>query len=311
MFDEVINSSDVTLVVNDASLKPDQSVCKFNQTGFCKFGQTCCKMHVNKLCSTPNCDKHMCINRHPNLCRYFSQNGHCKRGQKCAYSHTKSETFVKVEETEKKITLLKSEIESLKANILKSENHLLRAAVEDLRKTVTSNCKHIEDLKEEILNMQQKFSANLKYSCDKCGKTFVSNKNLNIHVNKYHNEEVPKESHHNDILLTENDLKCEYWLCRFKDETSIALEQHIQIKHQIDEAYSYPPSAEWITCGDCGDDFSLDDHFARHSYEDHKYSYTCDHCHKHLPGEDNLFCIHIKQCSVPCDGDPDCPCIGL
>ena len=27
------------------------------------------------------------------------------------------------------------------------------------------------------MNMQQKFSANLKYSCDKCGKTFVSNKN--------------------------------------------------------------------------------------------------------------------------------------
>ena len=126
-------------------------------------------MHLNKLCSTPNCDKHMCINRHPNLCRYFSQNGHCKRGQKCAYSHTKSETFVKVEETEKKITLLKSEIESLKANI---------AAVEDLRKTVTSNCKHIEDLKEEILNMQLKFSANLKYSCD---KTFVSITNLYTH----------------------------------------------------------------------------------------------------------------------------------
>ena len=115
----------------------------------------------------------MCINRHPKLCRYFSQNGHCKRGQKCAYSHTKSDTFVKVEETEKKITLLKSEIESLKANILKRENHLLRAAVEDLRKTVTSNCKNIADLKEEIMNMQQKFSANLKYSCDKYGKTFV------------------------------------------------------------------------------------------------------------------------------------------
>ena len=66
---------------------------------------------------------------------------------------------------------------SLKANICKSENYLLKAAVEDLRETVWSNSDHFEEWKEKTMNMQQKFSAILKYSCDKCGKTFVSNKN--------------------------------------------------------------------------------------------------------------------------------------
>ena len=137
MFNGVINSSDVTLVVNDGSLKQDQSVCQFNQTGVCKFGQNCCKMHVNQMCNKANCDKHMCINRHPKLCRYLSQNGHCKRGQKCAYSHMKSDTYVKVEEAENEVNILRSEIKSLKANIMKTENHLLRAAVQDLKEIVT------------------------------------------------------------------------------------------------------------------------------------------------------------------------------
>ena len=287
MFDEVINSSDVTLVVNDGSLKPDQSVCKFNQTGFCKFGQTCCKMHVNEMCNTPNCDKHMCFNRHPKMCKYFSQNGHCKRGQICAYSHIKSDTYVKVEETEKEVNLLKSDIELLKANILKSENHLLRDAVQNLKEIVTSNSNHIEGLKEEIRNMNNKFIANLKYSCDKCGKIFVSNKNLNIHMNKYHQEvminylqdqslvlspcsethSLSPKSHHSSLppatiplslpqpplqspvlfLHIPGKFKCEY--CSKTFEVGYMLEEHMIVNH-IDQ--------ENVTeCYSCDEEFNV------------------------------------------------------
>ena len=107
MIDET-NSSGVTLVVNDDSIVPAQSVCKFYQNGFCKFSQACCKIYVNQLCTTPNCNKQVCSKRHPKLCRYFSQNGHCKRGQKCAYKHLKSETCVKVEEIETEVNVLKT-----------------------------------------------------------------------------------------------------------------------------------------------------------------------------------------------------------
>ena len=57
-----------------------------------------------------------------------------------------------------------------------------------------------------------------------------------------------------------------------------------------------------ITRGNCGNEFSfsLDDHFTKHAYHEHKYSYTCDHCRTHFPGEYILFCIHIKQCPVLC-----------
>ena len=58
-----------------------------------------------------------------------------------------------------------------------------------------------------------------------------------------------------------------------KADTSNDIDQHIQIKHKLDESFSYPTSEEWIKCGDCADElsFCLDDHFAIHAYHEHKY----------------------------------------
>ena len=55
-----------------------QPVCKFNQTGFCKYGENGTKMHVNKLCSTLNCNKHISKNRHPKQCKYFLLSERCR-----------------------------------------------------------------------------------------------------------------------------------------------------------------------------------------------------------------------------------------
>ena len=86
------------------------------------------------------------------------------------------------------------------------------------------------------------------------------------------------------------------------------MEVHTEEKHKADESYRYPDSTEVIECPDCDLEFYLNNKFAMHTYLEHKYTYTCDHCKRHLPGEDNLFCLHVKQCHVPCSGDPDCPC---
>ena len=87
MSGEVTNTSDVIIQGEGEMTKPLQSVCKFNQNGFCKFGQSCKIMHINIICSNSNCKKHMRNFRHPRACRYFAQKGHCKRGSACAYSH--------------------------------------------------------------------------------------------------------------------------------------------------------------------------------------------------------------------------------
>ena len=147
-------------------------------------------MHNNLLCNNSNCDRKTCTKRHPKPCRFFLENGQCKRGTSCAYSHVKSETVVKLEETQDEVNSLKSEIEMLKTNILKCENELLKAAIEDLHKIVVSNTKHIDALNEQVANMQR------MYNCEECGKIFKSISTLETHMKKYHMEEIVRESDH-------------------------------------------------------------------------------------------------------------------
>ena len=146
MLDNISNTTVVTIASKDGCSKPVQYVCKFNQNGFCKFGQSCKMMHIDTLCNTTKCNKHMCNLRHPRACKYFSQNGHCKRALACAYSHQKSGMYVKVDDIKSEVDMLKAEIDQMKTNILKTENILLRTAIADLQKTVWTNTKHIEAL---------------------------------------------------------------------------------------------------------------------------------------------------------------------
>ena len=116
MVEDFTNTSDVTIASEVGGYKTLPTVCNFNQKGFCKFGQTCCNVHIDTTCKVTNCDIAL---RHPKTCKYFSQKRHCKRGLFGAYSHNKSDKFVKVEDIESEVNLLMSEIKTLKHNILK------------------------------------------------------------------------------------------------------------------------------------------------------------------------------------------------
>ena len=60
--------------------------CKFNDSGYCKFGSHCRKRHFVKICPNLNCETSDCQARHPKPCKYEKN---CKFfGQViCAYSH--------------------------------------------------------------------------------------------------------------------------------------------------------------------------------------------------------------------------------
>ena len=85
------------------------------------------------------------------------------------------------------------------------------------------------------------------------------------------------------------------------------MEIHEEEKHKVDESYRYPDSTEVIESPDFDSDFYLDHNFAMHTYLEHNYTYTCDHYKRHLPVEDNLFCLHIKQCHVHAVGTLTAP----
>ena len=70
--------------------------------------------------------------------------------------------------------------------------------------------------------------------------------------------------------------------------------QHINVKHAVDESFVYPNSSEELECPECGKSFLADHNYACHAYEEHFYGFDCFHCHKHFPGDDLMYCIHMK-----------------
>ena len=86
------------------------------------------------------------------------------------------------------------------------------------------------------------------------------------------------------------------------------MKRHVTMKHKIEKGFVYPASTESEECEGCGQVFQIDHSYAMHLYEAHKLSFDCVHCHKHYPGDDMFFSIHVKSCTFPCDGNPRCAC---
>ena len=61
-------------------------LCLFNKFGYCKFGETCRKHHINQKCDESSCEINPCKKRHPQVCRYFQKYGRCKFSP-CAFKH--------------------------------------------------------------------------------------------------------------------------------------------------------------------------------------------------------------------------------
>ena len=104
-------------------------VCKYYQTGYCKFGENCRNLHIDDICSSnPNCEDKSCSKRHPRKCKYYCIYGHCKFGSKCAYLH-----FSLLDELASDLYSLKQEVEKLRESsdtiIKKSEDHQIKIDV--------------------------------------------------------------------------------------------------------------------------------------------------------------------------------------
>ena len=82
--------------------------------------------------------------------------------------------------------------------------------------------------------------------------------------------------------------------------------QHILKTHTVDD--SFVSSADEEECPHCGQSFFTDHKFALHLYTEQFISFDCEHCGKHLPGDDPYLDLHMKMCETPCSGDPHCPC---
>ena len=148
----------------------EETICKHNQYGFCKFADKCRYHHIQGICTSPQCELSNCTLRHPKKCRYFHNYNNCKFGDHCAYDHTLQSNG---KETNKEKDILKV-IQDLKDEIdsLKEKNNKLEERINDLE----------DDTVSEELRCQ-----NLKYKCDECHFRCRSSHDLKIHIGKTHN----------------------------------------------------------------------------------------------------------------------------
>ena len=278
--------------------------CKHFQTGFCKFKEHCRKQHIKEVCPYSQCKSEFCMKRHPRICNYFNTHNTCKFGEDCAYKH--------------KVTNESTNINKLEAKLNTLEN------------TVKAMAEKIEVLEDKLNTKNKESISSPKIQCEHCTyqassttvmKRHITTKHIQIdkpevlreldsqkplHLNHPTGERAEKAGTSKEV--EEVELKCKYKRCDFISNTNSELKTHIKKKHSIDESFKYPNSTNEVECIECDDYFLEDDNFALHCYYEHLYSYDCEHCHKHLPGESLMHEIHLKMCQAPCGGHPLCPC---
>jgi hypothetical protein len=144
------DSSDVTLA------------CKFHQSGHCKFGDKCRKLHTKNTCSEINCSNSTCSARHPKPCLYFTKFGACKFGTKCSYLHCDLPS----NNTENKIAELKASLDSVITALENKE-------------------KEINLLEQRISSLESSKSEEV-FSCDHCDFKTFSSSGLKSHTTTKH-----------------------------------------------------------------------------------------------------------------------------
>ena len=102
-----------------------ETICKFNQSGFCKFQSHCRKQHVMEVCTNTQCSMVTCLYRHPRVCRYFNNFGRSKFDGSCAYLHKRNDKLSEFkEEQEKEIEKLRKDVEELQKQVIELRNTL-------------------------------------------------------------------------------------------------------------------------------------------------------------------------------------------
>ena len=122
-------------------------VCKYYNTGYCKYANRCKFKHPKTNCPKASCSNKSCQNRHPKPCRYKDQ---CRRKTSCLYRHSKEEkdSKVEIEELTKKVGCLKIEVDLLQEEITKKKE-VIMATEESTRKDIEKLIRKVEKLENE------------------------------------------------------------------------------------------------------------------------------------------------------------------
>jgi hypothetical protein len=218
----------------------DIALCVNNKFGYCKFGQTCKKKHVNQICDRTSCRTYNCEKRHPKKCLWYERFNRCKFSN-CAYMHVKD-----IDQTE-----LKEKIEKLDNKINEKEDEIRQQIIKieqiELKlNNVEKHDKQVIDLESKVRNLE-KFVVRLEEKIE-----FVHN--FDPGDGFVYNEQ--KDYSEFDKLIRTKSLETICDQCEYKGRNIARVEKHKEVKHHH-------------VCEPCGTYHNSDAAFANHNRRTH------------------------------------------
>ena len=178
------------------------TICKFDQSGFCKFKHLCKKEHVNEICENHSeCKNEVCTKRHPKICRHFNKNGSCRHSDQCAYVHTVKQSDAQQKLYEILATALatqiketadkRNEVIELKLKVQHLENYIQTNKVSPEEKEALEgfekDLKTTENIFEhDELDQNDTSEVEELYDCSECNYSCKKNITLMKHMNTKH-----------------------------------------------------------------------------------------------------------------------------
>ena len=234
-----------------------EDLCRYNQTGFCKFKKECTKRHEDQICQIePQCTDKSCSKRHPKTCRNFSQKGECRHNEKCAYSHKQQENvqlkfneimLFLISRNQQDIVALKEEVKNMQNlvenmvdyNKNKEQNVESSKDVENKEKDTNldqtkSNHVDVKDTEEDYGEKSNDLHVNKTqtvFKCEECQFECEKQITLNKHRNTKHTQDNSKKSERVNKAASNNDkFHCDE--CSYSCSTKKSLKKHMSQKHE-------------------------------------------------------------------------------
>ena len=201
-------------------------VCKYNQTGFCKYKDQCKKIHDYQKCENPtSCKRKECSKRHPKPCKHYIKEEGCRFKEDCAYSHE-----------DVHLTSQRDINNALSVVVTKhnSEMKVIQEEVKELKSTIESMKERLSVLEKEAQQVRENKRAEVQTECqDKSEPTIelVINDNNSLHDEP---ENIPLEetnsSNGKGTKKGNKWLYCEF--CSYKCKSDNVLNKHTMTKHK-------------------------------------------------------------------------------
>ena len=131
--------------------KIEKEVCKHQKYGFCKYKESCSKIHLTEECTDlNNCkSKGSCDKRHPKLCRRYILENSCSFGENCDYLHREKEKSPEENNLKERLEQLEKVVKAKETAEIKMER-----AVREMEKVVKAMSRKVIHLEEEIVNIK-------------------------------------------------------------------------------------------------------------------------------------------------------------